>query len=196
MIDGATREIWLHRALFVAIALGLLFWRLLPLPLADSSLCAPDARLCLARVWLARMPGPDLLLCVIFAWTMRRPDYLPVLLIASVVLLEDLLLMRPPGLWTALVLLASEFIRGRVALTRELNFAVEWLLVTGLMSAVMVIYRLIFAMVLLPQPGIGFAFAQLVWSVLCYPAVVFLSRVVLDLQKPAMGEVDAYGRRL
>lgn len=196
MIDGATREVWGHRALFLAIALGLLFWRLLPLPLPDSLLCGPEARLCLTRVWLARMPGPDLLLCIIFAWTMRRPDYLPVMLIAAVVLLEDLLLMRPPGLWTALVLIAAEFVRGRVALTRELNFAVEWLLVTGLMFAIMLIYRLIFAVVLLPQPGLGFALAQLIWSVLCYPAVVFLSRVVLDLQKPAMGEVDAYGRRL
>ena len=35
-------------------------------------------------------------------------------------LVEDLILMRPPGLWTALVVMASEFIRSRVALTREL----------------------------------------------------------------------------
>jgi rod shape-determining protein MreD len=196
MIDGATREVWLHRLLFVAIAMILLFWRLLPLPLADASVCGPEQSLCLVRVWFERLPGPDLLLCVIFAWTMRRPDYLPVVLIAGVVLLEDLLLMRPPGLWTALVLLASEFVRGRVALTRELNFAVEWLLVTGLMFGIVLLNRLVFAMVLLPQPGFGFALAQLVWSVLCYPVVVFLSRVVLDLHKPAMGEVDAYGRRI
>lgn len=196
MIDVATRQVWLHRILFVAIALALLFWRLLPLPLADRAACAPDASFCLAQVWLARMPGPDLLLCIIFAWTTRRPDYLPVLLIAVVLLLEDMLLMRPPGLWTALVLLASEFVRGRVALTRELNFAVEWLVVTGLMLAIVVIYRLVFAMVLLPQTGIGFALMQLFWSALCYPVVVYLSRVVLDLHKPAMGEVDAFGRRL
>jgi rod shape-determining protein MreD len=196
MIDGATREVWLHRLLFVAIAMILLFWRLLPLPLADASVCGPEQSLCLVRVWFERLPGPDLLLCVIFAWTMRRPDYLPVVLIAGVVLLEDLLLMRPPGLWTALVLLASEFVRGRVALTRELNFAVEWLLVMGLMFGIVLLNRLVFAMVLLPQPGFGFALAQLVWSVLCYPVVVFLSRVVLDLHKPAMGEVDAYGRRI
>jgi rod shape-determining protein MreD len=196
MIDGATRDIWLHRVLFLAIALGLLFWRLLPLPLAEAGSCMPEATFCRFWVWLDRVPGPDLLLCLIFAWTMRRPDYLPVLLIAAVVLLEDLLLMRPPGLWTALVLMSSEFVRGRVALTRELNFAVEWLLVTGLMFAMIVIYRLIFAMVLLPQPGLGFALVQLFWSVLFYPAVVYLSRVVLDLRKPAMGEVDAYGRRL
>ena len=196
MVDGATREVWLHRALFVAIALILLFWRLLPLPIPGLSQCGETDGWCRFTVWLARMPGPDLLLCVIFAWMMRRPDYLPALLIAAVVLLEDMILMRPPGLWTALVLIASEFVRGRVALTRELNFGVEWLLVAGLMLAMLVVYRLTFAMVLMPQPGFGFAMVQVAWSILCYPVVVFLSRFVLDLHKPAMGEIDAYGRRM
>lgn len=196
MVDPAAREVWLHRALFVAIALLLLFWRLLPLPMAMMTDCAETAGWCRFTVWLNRTPGPDLLLCIIFAWTMRRPDYLPALLIAAVVLLEDMLLDRPPGLWTALVLLASEFVRGRVALTRELNFGVEWLLVSGLMVAMLVVYRLTFAMVLVPQAGFGFAMIQVLWSVLCYPVVVFLSRYVLDLHKPAMGEIDAYGRRM
>jgi rod shape-determining protein MreD len=196
MVDPASREIWLHRALFLAIALFLLFWRLLPLPVPMLSDCGDAASLCRARVWLWRLPGPDLLLCVIFAWTMRRPDYLPALLIAAVVLLDDFILMRPPGLWTALVLIASEFVRGRVALTRELNFAVEWLLVAGLMLAMLLVYRTIFAVSLLPQTGFGYAMIQLVWSILCYPAVVFVSRFVLDLHKPGMGEIDAYGRRM
>ena len=55
---------------------------------------------------------------------------------------------------------------------------------------------LAFGLVLLPQPPFGFAMVQIVWSILCYPVVVFLSRVVLDLYKPGMGEVDAHGRRL
>lgn len=196
MVDGATREIWLHRALFVLLALFLIFWRLLPLPLSQISLCAERATWCFFTVWLNRMPGPDLLLCLIFAWTMRRPDYLPALLIAAVVLLEDMILMRPPGLWAGLVLLASEFVRGRVALTRELSFGIEWLLVAGLMLTLLLAYRLVFSMVLLPQPGFGFAMVQVIWSILCYPVVVFLSRYVLDLHKPAMGEIDAYGRRM
>lgn len=196
MIDGATREIWLHRVLFIGIALLLIFWKLLPLPMPMTSDCAVGDGWCALTTQLDRMPGPDIVLCIIFAWTMRRPDYLPALLIAVVVLTEDVLLMRPPGLWTALVLMASEFVRGRVALTRELNFAVEWLLVSGLMLALLVINHLTLAMVLLPQPSFGFALMQVVWSILCYPAVVFLSRFVLDLHKPAMGEVDAYGRRI
>lgn len=81
---------WGHRVLFLGLALVLLFLRLLPLGNAPGTL-----------------PGPDLLLCLIMAWVMRRPDYLPVGLIILVVLAEDLLLLRPPGLWTALVVLTS-----------------------------------------------------------------------------------------
>ena len=103
---------------------------------------------------------------------MRRPDYLPALLVAAVVLLEDMILMRPPGLWTALVLVAAEFVRGRVALTRELSFGVEWLLVSGLMVGLLLSYRVIFALVLLPQPGFGYALVQVVWSVLCVPVAL------------------------
>lgn len=196
MVDDATREVWFHRGLFVAIALILLFWRLLPLPGSDMAACAQTAAGCRFMVWLDRLPGPDFLLCIVFAWTMRRPDYLPIVLIALVVFLEDMLLMRPPGLWTALVLIAAEFVRGRVALTRELNFGVEWLLVAGLMVVMLLVYRMAFAMVLLPQASFGFAMVGVIWSILCYPVVVVLSRYLLDLHKPAMGEVDAYGRRM
>lgn len=179
MAEGWISALWLHRLLFLAVAFVLIFLRLLPLP--DMA---------------GRLPGPDFLLCLIFAWTVRRPEYLPVMMIAGVVLLEDMLLMRPPGLWTALVILASEFIRSRVALTRELSFGVEWLLVAGLMLALFVAQRLAYAVAFLPQPALGFVLVQTGWSIVAYPLIVALSRYGLDLHKPAMGEVDAYGRRL
>lgn len=179
MGDGFFTSVTGHRVLFVGLAVGLIFLRLLPIGGATGA-------------W----PGPDLLLCLICAWTMRRPDFLPVGLVAGVVLVEDLILMRPPGLWAALVVLAAEFIRSRVALTRELTFAVEWLLVAGIMISLFIAYRLVFALAFLPQAGFGFAMLQVLWSILCYPVVVALSRVALDLRKPAMGEVDAYGRRM
>ena len=179
MDDGWISSLWLHRLLFLAVAALLMFWKLLPI---DNS--------------AGHLPGPDILLCMIFAWTVRRPDYLPVLMIAAVVLLEDMLLMRPPGLWTALVIMGSEVIRSRVVLTRELSFGVEWLLVALLMLAMFVIYRLAFLIVFVPQPVLGFALLQTFWSIMAYPMVVAVSRYGLDLHKPATGELDEYGRRL
>lgn len=170
---------WIFRGLFLALALALLFLRLLPLGHAPGAL-----------------PGPDLLLCLILAWVVRRPDFLPMPLILIVILIEDLILMRPPGLWTAIVILATEFLRGRVALTRELNFLVEWVLVSAMMLGMLLAYRLVLAMALVPQPAFGFSVVQVLWSVALYPLVVGLSRLVLDLRKPAMGEVDDFGRRV
>ncbi|WGV16152.1 rod shape-determining protein MreD [Fuscovulum ytuae] len=179
MVDSLRSSVWLYRLVFLGLAAAFLFLKLLPLG-------------SVAGEW----PGPDILLCLIFAWVVRRPDFLPVPLIAAVLLLEDLLLMRPPGLWTALVILATEFIRSRAALTRELGFVTEWLLVAGMMAALLISYRLAFAFAFLPQPSFGFALVQTVWSILCYPLVVAASRLAFDLRKPATGEVDAYGKRL
>lgn len=177
--DAWRSSVWVFRGLFVGIALLLLYLRLLPLGSEAGD-------------W----PGPDLMLCLIFAWATRRPDYLPVWLLAGVLLLEDMILLRPPGLWTALVVMAVEFVRNRVALTRELTLVAEWAMVAGLMIACLLAYRLVFTLSFLPQPAFGFALMQVLWSILCYPVVVGASRLAFDLRKPATGEVDNYGRRL
>lgn len=179
MVDVLRGSVWPYRVLFVGLALLLLVLRMLPLG-GDVGV----------------LPGPDLMLCLMLAWVTQRPDHLPVGLIALVVLVEDLLLMRPPGLWTAIVLIATEFLRGRSALTRELGFTAEWLLIAGLMVAMLLAYRLAFAIAFLEQPGFGFAFVQLVGSILSYPVVVGLLRVAINLRKPSTGEVDERGRRL
>lgn len=179
MTEGFRHSVWFWRGLFVAVWGGLLFLRLLPFGTLAGGL-----------------PGPDLLLCLVLAWTMRRPEYLPPLLIAAVMLADDLFLMRPPGLWAALVVIAAEFVRSRVALTRELAFLAEWALVAGLMFGLLIAYRLAFTLSFVPQPDFGYAVVQMVWSIVCYPAVVGLSLLALDLRKPARGEIDARGRRM
>lgn len=179
MIDGVRASVWAYRGLFVFLAFLLLFLRLLPLGSQAGD-------------W----PGPDVLLCLIFAWMVRRPDFLPVLLVAAVVMLEDMILQRPPGLWTALVIVAAEFTRSRIAIAREFSFFTEWLAVAALMMALLVANRMVLSLFMLPQVGFGFALVQVIWSILCYPAVVALSVYVFHLHKPGMGEIDAYGRRL
>ncbi|HRK42718.1 MAG TPA: rod shape-determining protein MreD [Gemmobacter sp.] len=179
MDDPLRRDVLVHRGIYLLVVLVLLFLRLLPL--GDGA---------------ARLPGPDLVLCLTLAWLLRRPDYLPALLIAAVVFLEDLLLMRPPGLWTAVVLLGTEVLRSRIALTRELSFLLEWLFIGMLMMGMFLAYRLVHVVTLMPQPGFGYAMVQVLASILVYPAVVWISFITLGVHKPGMGEIDKMGRRL
>jgi len=179
MAEARHGRAWVYRALFVAISLGLLFLRLLPL--------GGEA---------GKWPGPDLMLCLMLAWVTQRPDHLPAVLIGLVVLVEDLVLMRPPGLWAAIVVLATEFLRARSALTRELGFAAEWVLIAVVMVAMLLGYRLIYSLTFLGQPDFGYAFARTLGSILMYPFVVWGLRVAINLRKPSTGETDTMGRRI
>lgn len=178
MMKTASRSLWAYRGLFIALAVLLLFLRILPLSHQTGAL-----------------PGPDWLLALTFAWVVRRQDYVPIWLIAAVILTEDIMTMRPPGLWCALVVIACEFMRMRAVMVRELNFAAEWALVSGLMLVMLIVYRIVIAITFLPQVTFGFALVQVLWSIAAYPLVVLITRYVLALHKPSMGEVDAFGRR-
>ncbi len=179
MADPLLRDRLVWRAVFVAIALALFVLRILPLGAQPVS-----------------VPGPDLLLCLTFVWVLRRPDYVPAVLIAVVFLLEDMLMQRPPGLWAAIVLLGSEFLRGRESLARELPFGVEWAMVSAVLLMMMLADRLVLAIVMTPQPFFAPAFLQVLLTILAYPGVVLLSKLMLGVRKAATGEVDRLGRRL
>ena len=170
---------WRFWALFAGLAGLSLFWRMLPMGMGGTGL-----------------PGPDLLACIVMAWVLRRPDYMPAPLIAGVVLLEDLLLLRPPGLWALMVLLGAEFLRARQPGMRELPFAVEWAFVGAVLAAMWVVERLVLALLVVPAPALGASLVQLLVTLLAYPLVVLASHYLLRVRKPATGEVDALGRPL
>jgi rod shape-determining protein MreD len=179
MAEAIRDRAWFYGLIYIALALVIVFLQLVPL-----------------RNTPGRLPGPDILLTLTLAWVMRRPDYLPAGIVGMVVLVQDLILMRPPGLWAALMVLACEFLRSRAALTRELTFVMEWLAVSAVMLGMLMGYKLICAVAFVPQPAFGLALVQVLWSALIYPIVVLASRAGLGLYKPAMGEVDDRGRRL
>jgi rod shape-determining protein MreD len=168
-----------YRALFLAIAVVMLFARILPLSAIP-----------------AHWPGPDLILCVAIAWVLRRPDYVPALSLVAVFLLDDILGMRAPGLWTLIVLLATEFLRSREAMTRDLPFAVEWAMVGGVIAVMMLANRLVLGLFMVPQANLTPVLMHLLSTLVAYPAVVAVSHALLGLKKVAPGEVDALGHRL
>lgn len=143
-----------------------------------------------------RFPWPDLVLGIALVCVVRRPDMLPLWPIAAVTLLGDFLFQRPPGLWTALVILGTEFLRGRATLMRDLPFLMEWAIVASVLAAMTFAYRAVLALTLVGTPPFGPTLAHLALTVLAYPVLMLLSRLVFGVDKIAPGEVDDMGRRL
>ena len=179
MARSLVSRCWMSRGLYVLIAIVLILIRLMPLDSVPGS-----------------MPSPDLLLCVTFVWMLRRPDCVPAGLIVLVFFLEDMLTMRPPGLWALIVLLGTEFMRGRQVMSRELGFLVEWGMVATVMTGMQLIYRLAFMVAFLDQPQLALTVLQLMATIIAYPAVVAVTHYGFGLRRIAPGETDVFGRRL
>ncbi len=179
MAEPLSHRIWTKRLTFALIATAIVFVQLLPLNTVP-------------HLWAA----PDMLLVTTLVWTARRPDFVPVLLIAAVFLVADLLFQRPPGLMTALVVVLTEMLRNRAGSLRNAPFGVEWFTVAMVIGAVTLGNRLVLAAVVTPQAPLGLTLIQMVLTILAYPVVVALAHVVFGVSRPAPGEVNALGQRL
>lgn len=173
MADGARPHPYSMNVIYVLLCLTLIFLHLLPL---DT----------LPRGWA----GPDLMLAFTCAWVLRRPDYVPPALIALVFLLADLLFQRPPGLWAALVLVATETLRGRAPGLRDLTFPVEWLNVATTLVLMTLGYRIILGLLLVPQTPLGLTLMQMIATLAFYPVAVLLSQLAFGVRKLGPGDID------
>ena len=174
-----TTRIWLARGAYVLIGVGIVYVQLLPLQTVPRTFAMPDWLLCLTLVWVA-----------------RRPDYVPVTLIAVMFLFSDLMVQRPPGLWTALVLILTEALRARSRSMRNLTLPLEWMTIGAGIVAIYAVYRFTSAMTLLPEIPLAPYLVQMVTTILAYPVVAGLSYLAFGVARPAPGAVDALGHRL
>ncbi|SUZ31465.1 hypothetical protein ROE7235_01211 [Roseibaca ekhonensis] len=179
-------------ALFLGIGALIWLFRLLPLEgLGDPSLAPGETGLTLAR-W----PAPDIMLALTLAWVVRRPDLLPAPVIVAYFFIEDILMMRPPGLWALIMLGATEFLRRRNPTLRGLVFWLEFALVSAMMLGMFLLNRMVLGIVMVPQAPLGLSLAQFVGTVGVYPVMVACLHFGLGLRKPATGEVDDLGQKL
>ncbi|MCX7300139.1 MAG: rod shape-determining protein MreD [Rhodobacterales bacterium] len=179
MAEAASARIWSKRLTFGLIAFGIVFMQLLPLNTVPM-------------LWAM----PDLLLVFTMVWVARRPDFVPVLVIAIVFLMADLLFQRPPGLMTAMVVLATETVRARAIRLRNAPFSLEWFTVALAIAGITVGNRLVLAVVMTPQAPLGLTLIQMLMTILAYPLIVALAHLVFGVSRPAPGEVNALGQRL
>ncbi|MBM3604897.1 MAG: rod shape-determining protein MreD [Alphaproteobacteria bacterium] len=171
MMQLPSRDLVIGTGLFLLVTWLLLFMRLLPLSAGVTG-------------W----PGPDLGLALILAWMLRRPDQLGAPVIVLVVLIEDVLLMRPLGLWTAVVLIGSEAARVREPRWRDQPFMVEWLRVAVLIGLMMLGYRFVQVLAVLPVAALGQVILQFLATVAAYPLVVFAARWLVGLRRMGRGD--------
>ena len=175
----ANTSIWWKRGLYLLLALAILFWNLLPLSTLPPS-------------WA----GPDLLIALTFAWALRRPEFVPVLLIAFVAFLADLLLQRPPGLMAFLVVLGAEQLKTRAIGLRDASFAGEWAAAGLVVIAVFLLNRVTLALFVVDQAPLGLMLIQMIATILIYPVVVLISHLFRGVRKLAPGDDDAIGARI
>lgn len=172
-------HLWLMRGWFLLLATLIMFFHLLPLNTAP-------------RAWA----GPDLLIAFVFAWGLRRPDFVPILSIAAIMLMADLMFQRPPGLLALLVLMGAENLRLRFAGLREASFAGEWIAVCIVLIAITVANRMVLAILAVQQAPLGLTLMQMLMTIAVYPLVVLLTQSVFGVRMLTPSDVDAKVTRL
>lgn len=176
MSDQTTVKLLGMRIIFGLIVCTVLFFHLLPLETSP-------------RWWV----GPDLIMAFACAWSLRRPEYIPVTLLAGLFLLADLLLFRPPGLWAVVALLGCENLKSRARSLRDGSFASEWLSVCIVLTVVAVGYRTALMITFIEPPSLGLSVFELLMTMLFYPLVVGITHWVLGVRKTAPGALDTSG---
>ncbi len=155
-----------RRLLFVVVCGIVVLVQTLPLPGAATS-------------W----PDPDLIVAIAFAWTLRRPRLLPPLLVGGVVLLADLILMRPPGLWALLVVLGCVYLAYRQKDLSQVMFGIDWAYAGGTIVVIHAVYYLLQFPLFLPTMAAAPLAMQALFTIASYPLVVFVSVRVFDISK-------------
>ncbi|MFV0292659.1 MAG: rod shape-determining protein MreD [Paracoccus sp. (in: a-proteobacteria)] len=146
---------------YITIGILILFFQLVPLSPGKPGTTAPDLTLCLT-----------------LAWILRRPDQLPAIVIAGVILVGDIMLSRPFGLWSFFVLTGTELLRPRAQPWTDQAFVFEWLRVSALMGLMMLGFRLMMIVFLLPVPALGPVALYWLTTVIAYPLIVAIIHVI------------------
>ena len=178
-MDSLSRSrLWAMRAVYLFLCMAVILAHLLPL---DT----------LPRVWAP----PDILIAFTFAWALRRSDYVPILSIAAVFLIADLLFQRPPGLMAALVVVGTESLRIRFAGLRDASFVGEWIAVCVMVAALTLANRLILSIVASDLAPLGPTLIQMLLTMLIYPLAVLATQWGVGVRKPNPRAAETLGAR-
>ena len=174
MSEASSPHLWIMRGAFALLVMVLLFFHLLPQQMVP-------------RAWA----GPEWVTLFAFAWAVRRPELVPILLLGGLLLLADLLLGRPPGLWALLAFLATERLKARALVLRDSTFVAEFVQVALLIIGISVLYQLTLAVLFIDGISLSLTASQAVSSVLAYPLVAFVTHTLMGVRKSTPGDLES-----
>ncbi len=177
MINFQNIQSWAYYIKYLMICFIILSLQLLPMKIVHQEV-----------LW------PNLIYLITVAWLIRKPSYLPVILILFVHIISDILLLMPLGLWSALSLIGYEFLRWRSLSQGRLKLGQELLLVNIVLILLTFIQIGIEFIFKIESPPIGMILLQLTFSLLIYPIVIFVLHSILRVRHFERSETVTRGK--
>ena len=112
---------------------------------------------------------PDLFLCFVFASALNRPRKLNLYSILLLLLLSDVLHMKPIGLLTMIVLTCFIAIERYESVLERLPFYIHYFIFLSLISFIQVLNIFIHYLLFIPNLSLVIIFYQAIFSLICYP---------------------------
>lgn len=131
---------------------------------------------------------PDVLLALLVAWSFRRPQDLPLVPVALVLLFADLALDRPTGLWALISLLILEVLGDQREPLRDRPFPAEWGAFAVALALGLIAQSLILRLAIVDRPEGNHGLHLFVRTVAVYPLVAGLLHYVFRVRAPRPAE--------
>ena len=141
-----------HQVVYFWIGLLIIFFQILPLQTNPQT-------------W----SGPNVLLVFFAAIVSKRPEVTSSFLIASIFLIEDFFLMRPPGLLSALTVLGFYFLKRKFQNQEVNSFIFGWGSVAACLTIILLLYYFISVLLFIPSAGFKLTLMELLMTLALYP---------------------------
>ena len=146
-----------HHVVYFCIGLLIIFFQILPLQTTPQT-------------W----SGPSILLVFFAAIVTKRPEFISSFLIASIFLIEDFFLMRPPGLMSSLTVLGFYFLKRKFQYQEGNSLIFGWGSVTTCLTIILLLYYFISILLFIPSAGFRLTLMEIVVTLALYPVFSIL----------------------
>jgi rod shape-determining protein MreD len=179
MSEVRHHQVWLRQLTLVLISALVMFYLLIPFSLEPATL-----------------PAPDIMFCIICALVIRRPEIVPFWIIGLIYFSFDIFLMKPFGVWTVCILIATEVLRANRDALRENLFLFEWFTVSLIFLIALISSKVFGVISVISTPPFSGVAWKFLFTVAAYPMILFIMTYILRIRKPALGTFGIKGQKL